>query len=459
VRRLLLVVALGLAACAKRAAAPPSLAVDARLVASATAAADRITLVSEREPDVGWTRLRELTHDVGHRISGSSALDRAIAWAERHMRDDELDDVRTDSVLVPHWIRGVERGRIVRPVRRRLSLLALGGSVGTKGELRAPVVAFDSLDALRSRTAPLDGAIAFVNQQMPPYDEATHDPGYRIGLPARLHSASEAAKRGASAVLVRSVTAIRSKYPHAGALAYDDDAPRIPAAAISTEDADELAVLARRGPVEVSLVLGAHRLPDAPSANVVGELRGTERPDEIVLLGAHLDSWDVGQGASDDGAGCVAVMEALRLLRASGLAPRRTIRAVLFTAEEYELAGARDYRRRHGGERHVAAFETDFGMGAPEAIGVGTEERVRSMTPLLPLFARFGVHELRPRAYGADVRPIVEAGAMGFDLEPDGRHYFDTHHTAADRLDVIRPDDLRRNAAATALLAWILADA
>src|SRR6185369_1583926 len=208
-------------------------------------------------------------------------------------------------------------------------------------------------------------------------------PGYRVALPARLHSASEAARRGASAVLVRSATASRSRLPHAGALAYDDDAPRIPAAAISTEDADELAVLARRGPVEVSLVLGAHRLPDAASANVIGELRGTERPDEIVLLGAHLDSWDVGQGASDDGAGCIAVMEALRLLRASGLAPRRTIRAVLFTAEEYELSGAIDYQKQHGTERHVAAFETDYGMAAPEAIGVGNEERARAMAPLL----------------------------------------------------------------------------
>jgi hypothetical protein len=132
---------------------------------------------------------------------------------------------------------------------------------------------------------------------------------------------------------------------------------------------------------------------------------------------------------------------------------------VLFTAEEYELAGARDYGQRHGAERHVAAFETDFGMGPPDAIGVGTEARVRTMAPLLPLFARFGIRELRPRAYGADVHPIVETGAMGFHLEPDGRHYFDTHHSEADRLDVVRPEDLRRNAAAIALLAWILADA
>jgi len=459
--RIALALALVLAACSgtRRVQEPPTLAADDRLLASATVAAERIAVVSERDGDTAWTRLRELAKDIGNRITGSAALDRAIAWAERNMRDDRLDDVRREPVLVPHWVRGAERARIVRPVDRPLAVLALGGSVGTTRELRAPVVMFDSIDALRASTARLDGAIAFVNQVMPPYDEATHDPGYRVALPARLQSASEAAKRGAAAALVRSVTAIRSPHPHTGALAYTDDAPRIPAAAVSTADADRLAALVRRRPVEVSLSLGAHRLPDTPSANVVGEIRGSERPDEIVLLGAHLDSWDVGEGASDDGAGCVAVMEALRLLRASGLTPRRTIRAVLFTAEEYELAGARDYRQRHGAERHVAAFETDFGMGTPDAIGVGTEERVRAMTPLLPLFARFGIRELRPRAYGADVHPIVETGAMGFHLEPDGRHYFDTHHSQADRLDVVRPEDLRRNAAATALLAWILADA
>ncbi len=455
-RRRVVALAIVLAACggARERPAPP---VGDRVVASATAAADRIAETSARDPDVAWARLRELTIGIGHRITGSAALDRAIAWAEQRMRDDGLE-VRREAVAVPHWVRGRERARIVRPVDRRLALLALGGSVGTMGVLRAPVVVFESLDALRADARRLDGAIAFVNQPMPPYDDAHHDPGYRVALPARLHAASEAARHGAAAVLVRSVTAIRSPLPHAGALAYDDDAPRIPAAAIATEDADALAELARRGPVEIALSLGAHRLPDAPSANVVGEIRGSERPDEIVLLGAHLDSWDVGQGASDDGAGCVAVMEALRLLRASGLAPRRTLRAVLFTSEEYLVAGAVDYRRRHGAERHVAAFETDFGMAAPEAIGVGSDDRARAMAPLMPLFARFGIRELRPHAFGADVHPIVELGVPGYDLEPDGRHYFDVHHTAADTLDVVRPEDLRRNAAAIALLAWVLSE-
>jgi Zn-dependent M28 family amino/carboxypeptidase len=428
------------------------------MLAASADAADRIAASSAREPDVAWARLSELATGIGNRITGSAALDRALAWAESHMRDDGLDDVRLEPVAVPHWVRGTERARVVRPTDRPLALLALGDSVGTGGRLRAPVVVFASLDDLRASTASLDGTIVFVNQHMPPFDDAHDDPGYRIALPARLHSASEAARRGATAVLVRSVTAIRSPLPHAGALAYDDGVRRIPAAAISTEDADALADLAQHGRVEVTLALGARTLPDAPSANVVGEIRGRDRPDEIVLLGAHIDSWDVGQGASDDGAGCVAVMEAMRLLHASGLVPRRTVRGVLFTGEEYGLAGAADYRRRHAGERHIVAFETDYGMAAPDAIGVGSEDRARAMAPLLPLFQRFGIRRFRPHAFGADVHPIVESGAMAFDLEPDGHHYFDLHHSDADTLDAIRPEDLQRNAAAVALLAWVLAE-
>ena len=193
-------------------------------------------------------------------------------------------------------------------------------------------------------------------------------------------------------------------------------------------------------------------------ANAIGEIQGRELPREIVLLGAHIDSWDVGQGASDDGAGCIAVMEALRLLRASGLRPKRTVRAVLFTGEEYGLAGARAYRQQHGDEHHVAAFETDYGMAAPDAIGVGSEARQREMAPLLPAFAPFGIGRFGPHAFGADVEPIVDTGVPAYDLEPDGHHYFDIHHTAADTLDKIRPEDLRRNAAAIALLAILLAE-
>jgi hypothetical protein len=447
-------VAILLAACGAR-HAPSTPPIE---LAALTGAAERIAASSARSPDAAWQRLAELVDLYGHRITGSAALQNALAWAADQMRDDGLDDVRLEPVDVPHWVRGTERARIVRPVDRPMAILGLGGSVGTHGRLSAPLAVFESLDDLRSSSARLDGRIAFVNHRLPPFDDEHDDPGYGKGVQARLHAASEAAKRGALAVLVRSVTAVSLRTPHTGALHYDDGVPQIPAAAVSTEDADLLARLAVRGPVEVEIALGARVLADAPSANAVGELRGREIPDEIVLLGAHIDSWDVGQGASDDGAGCVAVMEALRLLRSSGLTPRRTVRAVLFTGEEYGLAGARSYRERHGGDRHVAAFETDYGMAAPDAIGVGSDASVQAMAPLLPVFARFGIRRFAPHAFGSDVEAIVATGAAAFDLEPDGHHYFDIHHTAADTLDKIRPDDLRRNAAAIALLAYLLAE-
>jgi Zn-dependent M28 family amino/carboxypeptidase len=450
-----------LASCAPRhrapAAAPPG-GPPPEPSRAAGAAADAIATASEAAPTAAWDRLAELTDLHGNRITGSAALDGAIAWAAEGMRRDGLE-VRRDRVMVPHWVRGVERARVVSPVSREMALLGLGGSVGTRGTLRAPLVAFDDLDALKASTASLRGAIAFVNHRMPAFDEAHDDPGYVKGMQARLHAASEAAKRGARAVLIPSVTATSLRTPHTGALQYEDGVARIPAAALSLEDADLLARLAHRGPVRVELAMGARTLPDAPSANVVGELRGRELPDEIVLLGAHLDSWDVGQGASDDGAGCVAVMEALRLLRQAGLVPRRTLRVVLFTAEEYGLAGAKAYHDQHGAEHHVAAFETDYGMAAPDAIGVGGGDAgMQAMTPLLPLFARFGIRRFQSRAYGSDVEPIVKDGAAAFNLQPDGRHYFDIHHTEADTLDKVRPEDLRRNAAAIALLAYVLAE-
>jgi carboxypeptidase Q len=448
-----------LVSCAPRHHAPISApgGPSPELTRSAAAAADAIATASESAPTAAWDRLAELTDLHGNRITGSAALDGAIAWAADGMRRDGLD-VRRDRVMVPHWVRGAERARIVSPVVRDMALLGLGGSVGTRGRLRAPIVAFDDLDALTASTASLRGTIAFVNHRMPRFDDAHNDPGYLKGMQARLHAPSEAAKRGARAVLIPSVTATSLRTPHTGALQYDDGVAKIPAAALSLEDADLLARLARRGRVEVELTMGARTLPDAPSANVIGELRGRELPDEIVVLGAHIDSWDVGQGASDDGAGCVAVMEALRLLRQAGLAPRRTLRVVLFTAEEYGLAGAKAYHTQHGAEHHVAAFETDYGMAAPDAIGVSGDAAVQAMAPLLPLFGRFGIRRFAPRAFGSDVDPIVKDGAAPFNLQPDGRHYFDIHHTEADTLDKVRPEDIRRNAAAIALLAWVIAE-
>ena len=451
-------IAAALATCAGCAAqVAPGPGVPPELVAGANQAAERIAATSARTSDVGWQRLTELVDRYGARITGSAALTGATEWAEGRMREDGLDAVRLEPVQVPHWVRGAEWGRVIRPVDQPLVLLGLGGSVGTGGTLRAPMVAFESMDGLRTSPDRLDGKIAFVNQQMPPYDEERDSPGYAQGVEVRLHAASEAARRGAVAALVRSVTAVSLRTPHTGALRYEPGVRKIPAAAVTIEDADLLARLAREGPVKIALSLGARTLPDAPSANVVGEVAGRTHPDEIVVLGAHLDSWDVGPGASDDAAGCIAVMEAMRLLRDAQLEPRRTVRAVLFTGEEYLLAGSRAYAELHRKDRHVAAFETDYGMGAPDAIGVGSEERLEELAPFLPVFAQFGIRRFQPRAFGADVKPLLDAGAHGFDLEPDGRHYFDVHHSAADTLDVVRPEDLRRNSAAIALLAYLIA--
>src|SRR5262249_28614762 len=364
-----------------------------------------------RTGGTGWTHLTELADDYGNRITGSETLTAVLGWATQRMRDDGLENVRLQPVAGPHWGRGSERARIVAPLDRPMAMLGLGGSVGTHGTIRAPVAVFESLDELRSSSARLDGMIAFVNHRMPAYDEVRGDPGYGEGVQARLHAASEAAKRGARAGLVAPGTAVGRGTPHAGALRYDDGVAKIPAAAVSTEDADLLARLARRGPVEIELTMGARMLPDAPSANVIGELPGREHPDEIVLLGAHIDSWDVGQGASDDGAGCVAVMEGGGLLRSAGLTPRRTVRVVLFTSEEYSLAGAEAYRRAYGHEHHVAAFESDFGMAGPDAIGVGNEEAMRAMAAFLPDFERFGIRRFPPHAFATDVKPIVATGA------------------------------------------------
>jgi hypothetical protein len=428
------------------------------VIADVDAAAMRLAAASDAAPRLAWDRLVDLVDGHGSRITGSRALEDALRSAEKEMRRDGLVNVRLEPVQVPHWVRGEETARIVKPFPRPFRVLALGGSVGTGGTLRAPLVAFDGLDALRARTESLAGTIVLVNHVMKPYDEARDDPGYLEGVQARLFAASAAARLGAAAVLVRSVTATSLATLHTGALDYAKDVAKIPAAAVTIEDAEMLMRLVAEGRVEIELALGAHQLADAPSANAIGEIRGRTHPDEIVLLGAHMDSWDVGPGASDDAAGCVAVMEAMRLLETSGLVPNRTIRAVLYTAEEYGLAGAKDYHRRHRQERHVAAFETDFGMGAPDAIGVGGgPEALQAMMPFLPAFDRLGIRRFRDRAYGADVAPIVREGAAAFSLLPDGRHYFDTHHTAADTLDKIRPEDLRRNATAIALLAYALA--
>jgi Zn-dependent M28 family amino/carboxypeptidase len=405
-----------------------------------------------------WSRLAEMVDRYPHRLSGSKGLEGAIDWAVETMKADGLANARRQKVMVPHWVRGHESLRIVSPGGRELEILTLGGSVGTRGTMRGEIAVVDHVDQVKGRDD-LEGKILLINQVMPPYDHEKMDSGYGTAVQARTHGASEAAKKGAKAVLVRSVTANSLNTPHTGSLRYDEGVRKIPAVAVTPEGAQRLARMAKRGPVKLELKLGAKTLPDAVSGNAIAELVGREKPDEIVVIGGHIDAWDVGDGAHDDGSGCLMAMEAALMLHELGLVPRRTIRVVLFTNEENGLAGARAYFEAHG-DKHVAAIEADAGSGAPQGFSIASpsEAAVEKIVAWSPLFAELGADHLRAGWGGADISPLIDAGVLGLAVRPDGSQYFDYHHSPADTIDKVDPDHLQRNAAAMALMAYLLAE-
>ncbi|MCB1035607.1 MAG: M20/M25/M40 family metallo-hydrolase, partial [Acidobacteria bacterium] len=314
-----------------------------------------------------WERLTYLTTVIGNRLSGSPQLDQAIDWAVAGMKEDGLENVRKQPVMVPHWVRGEESLEIVSPSPREMHMIGLGRSVGTPPQgITAPVVVVESFDELEAlgREAVEGKIVAYAVPWV----------GYGGTVRYRGAGASRAAKLGAVAALVRSATGLALATPHTGALRYDEDVPQIPAAAITVEDAEWLKRMKALGrEVTVHLTMGAHTLSDAPSGNVIGEIVGSERPDEVVVLSGHFDSWDVGQGAHDDGASCMAAWRALVLLHDLGLRPRRTLRVVLWTNEENGLAGGRAYREALGDDvgTHVAAIEMDEGAERPTGFGLG----------------------------------------------------------------------------------------
>ncbi len=433
---------------------------EADVPAWATAAATKIFAAAEGKQRA-WERLAEMTDLYGHRLSGSKSLEDAIAWTLRTMESDGLQNVRKEPVKVPHWVRGKESLTVRGAVPRELKVLGLGMSVGTRGTLTRALVVVDHVDTIAGLdAADVRGKIVLINQAMPPYDPTTEDTHYGVTVRARTRGASEAAKKGAAAVLVRSVTAVSLDNPHTGALSYEDGVAKIPAAAVTIEGAEFLARQARRGPVEVSLKMGARMLPDADSGNAIAEIVGRETPEEVVVIGGHIDSWDVGDGSSDDGAGCLAAMEAALLLREAGLVPRRTIRVVLFTNEENGLRGGEAYFEAHGAEPHVGAIESDSGMGAPTGFSLAgdDEQALARLQAFSPLFSPLGPVSIRKGWGGADISPLTNAGVLSMALRPDASHYFDLHHSPADTIDKIDPDHLQRNAAAMALMAYILAE-
>lgn len=403
-----------------------------------------------------YKRLGDLCTLVGPRPNGSPGYAAAVDWARDCLRSDGLDRVWTDSLTVPNWVRGVEKAEVIAPRRFDLPILGLGGSVGTPPEgLTAPLLAVASFDELERRADEAAGRIVLFAPQWE---------GYGKTVQYRGHGATRAAKHGAVGCLIRSVTPRSLSTLHTGVMRYDegDTIPRIPAAAISVENAMLLLDMDRRGlETVVSMRMDAERLPDAPAANILGDLTGREKPDEIVVIGAHLDSWDVGTCAHDDGAGCVIVMEAARLLKKLDMRPRRTVRVVLYADEEMTQQGGRDYARRYldSLEKHFAALECDAGAYAPAGFGVrGDSTLVDHVRGLARPLAVLGADAVEAGWSGVDVSFIVERGVPGVGHRVHGDHYFDIHHSAADTFDKIDAGDLARNVAAVAAMAYALAE-
>jgi carboxypeptidase Q len=422
-------------------------------------------LVATAHADRGaYRKLAYLTDHIGHRLSGSPELERAIAWAAQTMKADG-HDVHTEKVMVPHWVRGVESAQLTAPVARPLTVLGLGGTVGTpQGGVTAPVVVVHSWAELDARQAAVKGSIVLYDVAMPKWTE-DNGSGYGETVEYRGKGASRAARYGAVAVLMRSVTAHSLHTPHTGGVRYEEGATKLPALAVTVEDSTLIARLAAEGPVTVHVRVDDQMLPEAESANVIGELRGRERPDEIVVIGGHIDSWDVGQGAHDDGAGTVTMMQALTTIRKLGLVPRRTIRVVLFTNEENGTRGGRAYAKDHAAElaKTVLAVESDSGGFAPRGFSVqaapAVQDRMKArVADITSLLRPINASRVTVGHSGADIGPMGPAGVPLIGLDTDGRTYFDIHHTDADTLDKVDPAALADDVAAVAALAYVVAD-
>jgi carboxypeptidase Q len=392
-----------------------------------------------------WNRLAEMVDTYGNRPAGSASLESAIDWMVVQMKKDGLENVHTEPVMVPHWVRGRESATLLAPHRAPLHMLGLGQSVGTPaGGITARVLVVNDFADLRAHAALAKGKIVLFDHQFdeskPPFDAYGEDVVYRFA------AADSAAAFGAVAALVRSVTPHSLSTPHTGAMGYGDTTARarhIPAAAITLEDADMLHRIQNRGQeIRVTLSMEAHMLPDAKSRNVIAEVRGSELPDEVIVLGGHIDSWDVGQGAMDDGGGVVAAWEALRLIKQLGLAPKRTVRVVAWVNEEMGGRGAKAYRDAHRAElaKTKFALESDNGAFTPKGVRLtGPDSLLPVVQQMIAPLARIGVTEARMGDPEADVEPLVNEGVPGLALDIDASRYFWYHHTDADMMNALDP--------------------
>ena len=417
------------------------------------AIANRIVAAATSD-SFAYNRLAELTDRFGPRLSGSESLERAIDWVIAQMKQDGLANVRGEPAMVPHWVRGAESADMISPRVAPLKMIGLGMSVGTPADgITGEVLVVSSFDELTRRASEAKGKIVLFDVPFTNYGETVR---YRGGGP------SAAARVGATAVLIRSVSSYSMRNPHTGSLNYDSTVARIPAAAISVEDAMMLHRMSNRGDrIVVRLKMGAQQLPDVMSRNVMGELRGREKPDEIVVMGGHIDSWDVGQGAMDDGGGVVAAWEAVRLLKKLNLQPRRTIRVVGWTNEENGTRGGRAYRDAHEAEasKHVLAIESDGGVFKPLGFGfTGSDSALSILQHVGRLLDKIDAGRITKGGGGADIGPMMQLGVPGMGLNVVGDKYFWFHHSEADTMDKLDPREISLCVAAMAIVAYVVAD-
>lgn len=423
------------------------------LIARYQTIADRLTSAALAD-SAAWNKIAELGDRFGSRISGSAALEQAHDWILERMKAEGLENVRGEPVMVPRWVRGKESAAMLQPRFGALPMLGLGGSIATPaGGITAEVMVVSSFDDLKARAAEAKGKIVLFDVPFTNYGATVQYRGT---------GAIEAAKVGAVASMIRSVGPFGMRTPHTGGMRYDPAVPAIPHFAITAEDASMIHRIRNRGePVVVKVEMSAAMLPDSPSKNVVAEIRGSEKPDEIIVMGGHTDSWDVGTGAMDDGGGVIIAWEAIRLMKQLGLRPRRTIRVVGWTNEENGGRGGTAYRDAHRSElaNHLLAIESDGGVFRPTGFGFTGSEAARAILKrIAPLLQRVGADSIGPNGGGADIGPIMALGVPGMGHNVDGTKYFWYHHTEADNVDKLDPREVAMNVAAMAVMAYVVAD-
>jgi hypothetical protein len=412
-----------------------------------------------------YDMLHYLCKNIGHRLSGSPGAAAAVEWTRHVMEDYGFDSVYLQPVMVPHWVRGQkEIGRVVNSRKMgtvEMNVCALGGSVGTgPGGLVGKVIEVKNFEELKAFGKQVQGKIVFFNRPLDPTQINTFA-AYGGAVNQRGSGASEAAKFGAIGVIVRSMGSNLEDYPHTGSLRYEDGPTKIPAIAVATRHADLLSKLLKDDKdLEFYMESHCQTLDDAPSFNVIGEIRGSEFPEQIITVGGHLDSWDLGEGAHDDGAGCVQSIEVLRLFKALGYKPRRTMRAVMFMNEENGLRGGQAYaeRARKMNEQHIAAIESDRGAFTPRGFTVGGHEGVYEKAVLWkPLLEPYGLAEWsKGGGGGADIGPLGTQSQALIGFVPDSQRYFDYHHTAEDTFEKVNKRELELGAAAMAALVYLI---